>query len=391
METAMQVRYIKPEEAADYLKVSAASFIWKFDAEVDNEVEAPVLAAFNGGELVAGAEMFEFKTNYCGKVLNSINISGICSKPEARRTGGVKAIFDEIGKTAVENDWSFGFLRPFSIACYEKFGYANLNRMFAIKIPFANMIHIPRNTDVELYTGEQLEEICALHNKCAFNENLLCLREDGKHFCAKPLEEAVYTYIRRNASGEADGYVRFKVNRDERILVVQELFVLSKDALYGLLGFLRNYDGIVNYLRVRGQYQGTPLSCVADRIDGVVYEPDGGFAGRIYNIQKLLENNAYPEKHGKFSILSLDEFEQNKGIFEVEYENGKASVRRRTDGDYDISLTPPAAARLILAGEGHNAHTASFIDGVEICGNADDFFRAFPHRITCFYDSLWST
>ena len=387
----MQVRYIKPEEAADYLKVSAASFIWKFDAGVDNEVEAPVLAAFNGGELVAGAEMFEFKTNYCGKALNSINISGICSKPEARRTGGVKAIFDEIGRTAVENDWSFGFLRPFSIACYEKFGYANLNRMFAIKIPFANMTHIPRNTDVELYTGEQLEEICALHNKCAFNENLLCLREDGKHFCAKPLEEAVYTYIRRNASGEADGYVRFKVNRDERILVVQELFVLSKDALYGLLGFLRNYDGIVNYLRVRGQYQGTPLSCVADRIDGVVYEPDGGFAGRIYNIQKLLENNAYPEKHGKFSILSLDEFEQNKGIFEVEYENGKASVRRRTDGDYDISLTPPAAARLILAGEGHNAHTASFIDGVEICGNADDFFRAFPHRITCFYDSLWST
>lgn len=387
----MQVRYIKPEEAADYLKVSAASFIWKFDAEVDKETEAPVLAAFNGGELVAGAEMFEFKTNYCGKVLNSINISGICSKPEARRTGGVKAIFDEIGKTAVENDWSFGFLRPFSIACYEKFGYANLNRMFAIKIPFANMTHILRNTDVELYTGEQLEEICALHNKCAFNENLLCLREDGKHFCAKPLEEAVYTYIRRNASGEADGYVRFKVNRDERILVVQELFVLSKDALYGLLGFLRNYDGIVNYLRVRGQYQGTPLSCVADRIDGVVYEPDGGFAGRIYNIQKLLENNAYPEKHGKFSILSLDEFEQNKGIFEVEYENGKASVKRRTDGDYDISLTPPAAARLILAGEGHNAHTASFIDGVEICGNADDFFRAFPHRITCFYDSLWST
>ena len=387
----MEVRYIRPEEAVDYLKVSAASFIWQFDAEVDKEVEVPVLAAFNNGKLIAGAEMFNFKTNFCGNILNAIDISGICSQPEERRTGGVREIFNEIGRTAVENDWSFGFLRPFSIACYEKFGYANLNRTFAIKIPFAKMTHIPRNTHVELYNGSQLEEICALHNRCAFNENLLCLREDGRHFCAKPLEEAVYTYLRRNSSGEADGYVRFKVNRDSRILNVQELFVLSKAALLGLLGFLRNYDGIVDYIRARGQYQGSPLSCVADRIDDVIYEPDGGIAGRIYNMQKLLENNAYPEKHGKFSLLSLDEFEQNKGIFEVEYENGKATVTRRESGEYDIALTPPAAARLILAGEGHSAYTASFIDGVEIRGNADDFFRAFPHRVTCFYDSFWST
>ena len=387
----MEVRYIRPEEAVDYLKVSAASFIWKFDAEVDKEVEVPVLAAFNDGKLIAGAEMFNFKTNFCGNVVNTIDISGICSQPEERRTGGVKAIFNEIGRSAVENDWSFGFLRPFSITCYEKFGYANLNRTFAIRVPFANMTHIPRNTDVELYNGSQLEEICTLHNKCAFKENLMCLREDAKHFCDKPIEEASYTYLHRDASGEADGYVRFKVNRDERVLVVQELFVLNKAAIIGLLGFLRNYDGIVDYLRARGQYQGSPLSCISDRIDNAVYEPDGGFAARIYNIQKLLECNAYPEKYGKFSILSLDEFEQNKGIFEVEYENGKATVTRRDSGEYDISLTPPAAARLILAGEGHNAHTASFIDGVEIKGNADDFFRAFPHRITCLYDSLWST
>lgn len=385
----MEIRYIRPEEAVDYLKVSAASFIWKFDAEVDKEVEVPVLAAFNDGKLVAGAEMYDFKTNYCGNILNSIVVSGICSLPEARRTGGVREIFNEIGRAAVENDWVFGFLRPFSISCYEKFGYANLNRMFAIKIPFSNMAHIPRNTDVVLYTGEQLEELCALHNKCALNENLMTLREDKKHFCDTPLEEAEYTYFRRNASGEADGYIRFKVNRPDT-LDVKELFVLTSKALYGLLGFLRNYDGIVKNLLVRNQYPGSSLACIADRIDNVTYEYNGGTAGRIYNMQKLLENNAYPQEYGRFSILSLDEFEQNKGIFEVEYQNGKASVTRRTEGDYDISLTAPAAARLMLAGEGHTAHTAAYIDGVEIKGDADSFFRAFPYRRTCFTDSLWA-
>ena len=385
----MEVRFIKPEEAVDYLKISAASFIWKFDAEVDKEVEIPVLGAFNNGKLIAGVEIFDFKTNYCGNILNAVVASGVCSMPESRRMGGVREIFNEIARTAVENDYVLGFLQPFSINYYEKFGYANLNRMFAIKVPFENLKHIPRCTDVELYTGEQFDELTELHNKCAMKENLICLREDKKHFCDKPLENADYTYIYRNSSGEAEGYTRFTIKRPEE-LIVDELFVLTPAALNALIGFLRNYDGIVKNLIVKKQYQGSPFSCMADRIDGVTYNHNGGTAGRVYNIKKLLESNIYPEAHGKFSILSLDELEQNKGIFEVEYQNGKATVTQKTDGEYDIALTPAAAARLMLAGEGHTAHSAAFIDGVKINGTADDFFKAFPHRFTCFTDSCWS-
>ena len=61
----MEVRYLKPEEATDYLKVSAASFIWKFDKEVDNKVEMPILGAFYNNKLIAGAEVYNYKCNYC--------------------------------------------------------------------------------------------------------------------------------------------------------------------------------------------------------------------------------------------------------------------------------------------------------------------------------------
>lgn len=385
----MDVRFIKPDEAVAYLKISAASFIWKFDKDVDKEVEMPVLGAFHEGKLIAGVEVFDFKCNYCGNLINTVVLSGICSQPECRRMGGVRAIFDEVGRTAVEKDIVAGFLSPFSIEYYEKFGYANLNRVFNISVPFHKLAHIPRNNDVELFTGEQLEELCELHNKCVFKENLMTLREDKKHFCQQPFEEADYTYIHRNPSGEADGYVRFKVKRPDQ-LVAEELFVLTPDALKGIIGFLRNYDGIVKTLVVKRQYQGSPLSCLVDRIVDVKYEGDGGYAGRIYNLKKLLESNVYPEEHGKFSILSLDDLPQNKGIFDVEYENGKATVTQRADGNYDIALTPPAAARLLLAGEGHTAETAIFLDGVELKGNAEAFFRAFPHRPTRFTDSCWS-
>lgn len=385
----MEIRYIKPEEAVAYLKISAASFIWKFNAEEDKEVEVPVLGAFNDGKLIAGVEIFDFKCNYCGNILNSLVLSGVCSQPECRRMGGVREIFNEVGRTAVENDITVGFLAPFSISYYEKFGFANLNRLFAIKVPFENLKHIPRCTDVELFTGEQLDELCALHNKCAMLENLVALREDKKHFCDKPLEEADYTYIYRNSSGEAEGYARFKVSRPNDV-IVEELFTLTPAALLGLVGFLRNYDGITKNLIVRKQYQGSPFACLADRIDNVIYEHNGGYAGRIYNMKKLLENNVYPKEYGKFSMLSIDDLEQNQGIFEVEYVNGKAVVTHKADGDYDISLTASAAARLLLAGEGHTAQTAVYIDGVTLNTSADAFFRAFPHRATRCFDSFWS-
>ena len=385
----MEVRYIRPDEAADYQKVSAASFIWKFDAEEDSTVEVPVLAAFNEGKLVAGVEIFDFKTNFCGKPLGAVIASGVCSLPECRRMGGVREIFNKIAETAEENDWVLGFLHPFSIVYYEKFGYANLNRMFAINVPFANLSSIPRSTNVELFTGEQIDELCELHNKCALKENLMTFREDKKHFCTTPLESAEYTYIRRNESGEADGYVCFKVNRPND-LVVEELFVLSPEALTDIVGFLRNYDGIVKNLVVRKQYQGSPFACLADRIDDVTYNHNGGAAGRIYNLKKLLECNEYPEAYGRFRLKCIDDIERNNGVFDVEYQGGKATVTFSPDGEYDIALTAAAAARLMLAGEGHNSFSAKFINGVEIKGNADDFFLAFPHRITKFDDSRWS-
>ncbi|MBO5858143.1 MAG: hypothetical protein J6Q87_07830 [Clostridia bacterium] len=57
----MEVRFIKPEEAADFLKISAASFIWKFDKEIDNKLDMPVLGAFYNKKLIAGAEIYNHK------------------------------------------------------------------------------------------------------------------------------------------------------------------------------------------------------------------------------------------------------------------------------------------------------------------------------------------
>lgn len=383
----MEVRFIKPEEAADFLKVSSTSFIWKFDEKVDDHVDTPVLAVFDNGKLISGLEAIDFECNYCGTSLGTIGIGCVCCLPEARRMGAVRAMFDKIGETALEHNWTLGFLHPFSIEYYEQFGYGHLNQLHTIKVPFTNLNHIPRNTNGILYTGEQFEELSALHNKCVLLENLLTYRKDKKCFCDKPHENTDYTYFRRNEKGEADAYVRFTVSRPNT-LSVDDLYFLTPEALFGILGFLRNYDGIVKELIIRRQYQGSPYSLLADRISGEQYSWDGCMAARIYDIKKVLESNIYPEEHGSFRIKSIDKFEQNCGIFEVEYENGKGMVTKHKDGKYDISLEPHAAARLLLAGESHNAFSASFLDGVELNGDAKNFFKSFPNRPTRFTDSF---
>ena len=384
----MDVRYlVSRAEEVEYLKASSQSFIWKFDAEVDDHTDDPILAAFDNGRLIAGAEILPFTANYCGNLMNIVVATGICSVPECRRLGGVRAIFNKLEEIADENGWVAGLLFPFSIEYYEKFGYANLVRTFAIKVPFANLNTIPRCTDVTLYSDENFEEISELHAKCTRKENLMTLHNDKKFFCDKPLENADYTYFHRDENGMADGYIRFTVKRPDAVYV-NDLYCLTPAALNALIGFLRNYDGITSHLIVRHQYTGSPFALLADRITGTTYEYNGGAAGRIYNMKKLLELNRYPEAKGHFRLLSRDTMECNNGIFDVEYENGKAVVTKCDGGDYDIAVTPQAAARLLLAGEGHNAATAEFIHGAEIKGDAYDFFRAFPYRPTRFIESF---
>lgn len=384
----MDVRYLaNAAEETEYLKISAASFIWKFDPAVDDHSEYPVMGAFDNGRLVAGAEVVPFQANYCGNFINTVVTSGICSQPELRRMGGVRAIFNKIQEIAEEKDWTIGMLHPFSISYYEKFGYANLGRMFAIRVPFSNLTHIPRCTDVTLYSDEHFEELSELHEKCALHENLMTLHNDKRFFCEKPIENSDYTYFHRDKNGVADGYVRFTVSRPDK-LTVNDLFCLTPDALYSLIGFLRNYDGIVKNLVVCNQYPGSPFACLTDRVTDAFYEYSGGAAGRIYDLKKLLEVNSYPQEYGHFRLLSRDTMPCNSGIFEIEYQNGKACVTRKNSGDYDIALTTPAAARLMLAGEGHCAQSAMFIDGTEINGDAKGFFNAFPRRPTRFIENF---
>lgn len=385
----MEVRLLTKREIPEYQKISAASFMWKFNPETDNELKDGVYGAFDDkGRLVAGLETPLFTGNYCGKLLPVIGIGGVAAMPEYRRGGSVRAIFNELERLAPEKGWAMGFLYPFSINYYSKFGYAYTNRLISVSVDFAKLTAFERSNSVTLFDGKGFDELFALHNKCALRYNLMTLREDKHFFCDKPFENARYTYIWRYPDGSAGAYADFEIDRQTKSLNARDLWFLDGEALRGIIGFLRNYDGVASKLVIGHLPQTSALLDLFSQVDGVAYSFAGCPAGRIYDLPTILKANDYPQSTGRFVLRCIDSVEQNNGVFEVEYSGGRCCVTENSGAEPDITLDACACARILLSGRGFTAESARVLDGVELDGNCVDFFRAFPHRPTAFIEGF---
>lgn len=384
----MEVRLLKKGEEADYCRVSAASFIWSFDEKNVDEFTTPVYGAFDNGKLIAGLETPEFTANFCGTLLPALGIGGVASMPEQRRRGGVRAIFNELERIAPKKGWVFGALYPFSVEYYSKFGYTYFERKTVASIPFTNLSGFERNCNATLFEGESYEELYELHNKYVMQYNLATLRNEERFFCGKPLEKCNYFYVWHYPDGTAGGYADFTIDRTVSCLIVKDFICLDVEAMRGLIGFLRNYDGVVKNLKIGNIPLLSPLLDLLSQVDGVTYEYGGAPAGRIYDLPAILAANSYPDSHGSFVLECKDSIKANNGVFAVEYQNGKAQIKKSGRAKPDIILEPCAAAKLILSGRGYNCATASAVKGVTLCGDAEGFFRAFPSRPTAFIEGF---
>ncbi|HBL41314.1 MAG TPA: hypothetical protein DDY98_07035 [Ruminococcaceae bacterium] len=381
------IKPIDEKSFEGFRRVSASSFIWSLvPGEDGDRPPQPYYGAFADGKPIAVLELFEKNISFCGKVLPAVGIGGVAALPEYRRCGAVRALFREMEKIMPEQGRSIGFLYPFSVAYYEKFGYALVNHPFTLTADFHDMQKFDRCCDVTLYEGENTDELLEVYNRCAKAYHLMPLRETADLFSKDPLKDCRYTYLHRTA-GKADGVVTFTVNRAERNLTVSDLLFENKTALYGLLGFLRNYDGIADKLTLENVPLRSPIAAVFENVASTHLAGCHGVAARIYNIKTVLEHNTYPLSDGSFSFRCTDTVDANNGIFHVTYQNGKATeIRKTEDGECDLSLSACAAARLLLGSDNEGIRSAMYTDGVEIFNPNTSFFAAFPNRLTNFTD-----
>ena len=373
----MEIRLLRPEEAEKHFRCSAISFIWPLDITTETLSDDPRMGVFDDdGTLMAELTFVPHEVTYCGNTLTTVMIDEVISLPANRRSGYIRKLFEELEKMAPQEKWDIGTLNPFSWSYYRKFGYDRALSVMSLNVPMRSLERFERNCDVKLNEGALTEDLRRLYNNFCQNKHLKFLRKNGKHYQENPYGTCEYTYIWYDKSGAPRSYVIYNVDRSQRTVRVKEIIYDSPESLAGILGFLRNHDGQTDFVDFDELPTGSPLDVVLGDYDRSKSSVRSVLAGRVYNLQSVLERNSYPQEHGAFRLLSHDSMAQNNGLFEVEYQNGKAQVSRINSGAPDIEVTPIAAARLLLSGEGFTTDSARFIEGTTLHNEAKGFFAA---------------
>ncbi len=383
----MIIRNLTHDDLEQHEYVASLSFIYRYSHGDPLEMTDGVfIGAFLDDDktLTANMEVEDFEVTFNGQKLSCGGIGAVCTRPEYRRGGAVRQIFDAYFASE-KHDVSI--LYPFSTLFYRKLGYANAGHCVKAEMPFSHLSFVPREFDVELYDGSQADALFAFHNENALKTNLTFIRNNNRYFKDKPYEQVSYTYMGKNKNGEVDGYVTFRCDRPSSTVFVAELAYKNKQSLLNLLGFLRTYDGnfktiVIDQLPVWSPFFDILPNTAKDITRSMV---DMGSV-RIHKLEKILNMASYPAQYGKFSFYSDDPIEKNHGIFDVEYENGKAKISRRNDGEYDIKLDAAAMSALVLLGHDGDYDALSYWQGVEIINENPDLLRAFPKKRTYFTD-----
>lgn len=379
----------KEKDFEQFAEVSASSFIHNIE-ETEFEEDFDIFGAFinDGKTLISQMECSFRESIYCKTPLICVGVGGVASKPEYRRLGGVREIFNKVFTYAREKGAHVSILFPFSIGYYRKFGYETIFRYINAECSFKTFEKIERFSQLTLATKEHEDVISDIYNAVALKNNMMFTRKDNSSFCFEPYKESKFTYF--YSDGDSKGYVTFIPHRASKTINVEELLFTDKSTLIKLLGFLRMYDGNYDFVCFNKLPVSTPVfSVIGDENNLVKRTLHYGGAGRILDVEAVLKANKYPSCKGRFSLKITDEqIPENNGIYTVEYENGVGTVKKNYDENYDLALDAPAAARILLGGEGLNAEQISYIPNTHVKNDCIDFVNAFPARTTLFYENF---
>lgn len=385
----MIVRRLTDSDSKEHNKVSSQAYAYGCDIEANANLSSrTVIGAFDGEHLMADMAVTDAENYFGGEILTCAGVGGVASKPEYRNRGAVRKLFEEMfNGELLGKKYDISILYPFSEAYYRKFGYEVAGKKLELTVPFKELNSVPKNADVELFDGSQSAELLKLYNTAASRFNLAFKRDDISRFSSNPYASANYTYMWKNADDEFRSLATFKVDRPNKIIKVSEIYYLDREALDGILGFLRCYEGNQETVFFELLPFTTPILNIISNEKPIVQRGHNMGSARVINVENVLKKKRYPEEHGNFILeVAGDTIQENNAAFSVEYENGKAEIKR-TDKDSDVILEPAAASKIILSGIG-GREAFSYMNGAREVNFNKDFYKAFPIENTFFVDGF---
>lgn len=370
----MIIRYLTQNDVTEHDKITSQAF--SYSCEIgDPESVLPcekVLGAFDDDDrtLFADLEIHEKTCYYDGGFLTCAAVGGVAAKPEHRGKGAVKALFDRLFRDAA---YDVSFLYPFSEPYYRKLGYERTGYSVCARVPFTELSQIPRNQDAVLYEGKNTEQLLALYNRCAGKYNLNFVRTNADAFSQEPYYSQKYTYIRGG-----DAYATVRIDREKSTLFVDEICFDSRDAMLGILGFLRNFESNQkNVCFLKLPDHSPVLDCLQDLKNCEITLHNTGSV-RILRAENVLKAHRYPSGSGAFTLRIGDDG------FKVAFSDNGIDVEKTDVRDPDVVLTASSASRLLLCG----CLDAAYLPDVIVKNAAIDLRKLFPPKTSFFSDAF---
>lgn len=378
----MILRKLTPADVHEHDKVASQAFCFPCDVNDPTSVLPcdTVWGAFDDDNKTLFADL-EVVRRECflgtGRV-SCAAVGGVAAKPEHRGKGAVKALFTQLLQG---DDYDISILYPFSEGYYRQFGYQSVGQAVSAEIPFAEFAEIPRNHDAVLWEGDDSEALLNLYNRCAAEHPLCFVRDTVEAFSAEPYQAQRFTYLWHDAA-----FATFSVNRAEGKIQVAEFYYENREAMIGMLGFLRNFEGNQATLCFDKLPLNTPLLryLSKQKVCKLTLHNAGSVA--LLNPAKVLALHRYPAAKGTFTLQINDSFRNRTDSFTVTYEKGKGDVTEGADFP-DLVMEAPAAAELLLCGI-ESARDAALCRGVQVNNADSDFFGAFHVQTPFFTDGF---
>lgn len=324
-------------------------------------------------------------SSYCGHAFPALCIGGVATAPMYRRSGGVRAIFNELLQNRAEKEgWVFSYLYPFSFPYYRQFGYERVLRWNSVSFSMSALQHLPRYSEnVSLYEGEEtvLEHLLTLYNDFAARYEVAFRRsEKTGAYSAKPHQSGRWTFYTN------DAYVT--VEKKDSVLWVYEIVYKDAASLQHMISFLRMFDGQVESIKFTNLPEHSEVDYLLTDYGNVETCQYNGFMGRVVLVQKALEMYAYPNEAGQIAIQVDDPvIPANTGIYTIEYANGQAvSVKHSDAGTADIEVTIPALTRLLLGDVPVYASQMAYMPGISWNCEYEKIHKIFIPKDARIYD-----
>lgn len=373
----MIIRYLNSNDIVQHDKVSSQAFSISCDINDKSSVLPceKMLGAFGDDNvtLFADLEINERKCVYGKHILKCKAIGGVAAKPEHRGKGAVKAMFEYLNTL---DDSDISILYPFSDAYYKKFGYESAGYSVKAVVPFACLKDIKRNCDAQLYEGNKKDELLSVYNRCASKHNLCFLRENADAFSNEPYLSKAYTYVYKNRA-----FATILIDREKSVVEVKEIYFDSCEAMLGMLGFLRNFEGNQKSVVFDKIPCNSPiLNYISDTKECKFTLFNTGSA-RINNIENVLKLHDYGNGKGNFCI----EVENER--YCVSFDKDIVKVEKDSNAVPDAVMNINSASKILLNGIA-SPDEADYIENLQVNNKNSDFFSAFKPVQSFFTDEF---